>query len=811
MADHTDADWRRINAALDRALDLPPEQRLAFVRRDYAGDAALLAELESLIAAANRSVDFLSSPPVAHAPADHAALQAGDRVGPWQVGERIGRGGMGDVYRGQRVDGGYAQRAAIKLLHADAVGHAARFDAERRILAGLEHPGIARLYDGGVDAQGRAYMAMEFVAGRPITEFCRDAPLAKRLQLFAQVCDAVTYAHSNLVVHRDIKPANVFVSDSGQVKLLDFGIAKLLDVDSSDSTLTQAPLTPAYAAPEQLAGKPVTTATDVYALGVLLFELLTGTRPWAEAGAPMAQTLLAVLERPAPVPSRQAANTSSPPVPARQLMGDLDAIVAKALRKEPEYRYATVNALRLDIERTLRGEAVAAREGARMYAIGRTVRRYRWAAVAVVALVAALTAGIIGTAWQAQRAAAERDRYEAEAARSNAILDYVSSMFETASNAAGSAPVAAKDVLADSAAHLEERFAHRPADYARVVEFIGGIYSNFGDEEGAVPMERRFLSSPAAAAYPDVAGHVRIWLAQSLMRQGNLDGADATLKPAQAYWRQDQQRNRHDLAKTMIIQGQVQKARGDVDGALVTLRSALPDAVGDDGRDTEDSSNIKNSIALALMVQGAFDDADRLMADVRAYHEHDGRGDDALLTAIQNQGAIAAARGDYPRAIALLRQAIDSRRKRFGPSGAMAAAELNLAKAEVRGGHPDVALQVLVEAEPIAKQFTGDHSPIELGILQTRAEAQLARGDATAATPWVQQSLDAVRAHGGEKHPMYPMAMALQAQLQSMQGHRDEAQVSIDAAMHALDAMGKGAALLRPQVERIRKTVLSTN
>ncbi|MEP6940386.1 MAG: tetratricopeptide repeat protein [Rudaea sp.] len=426
-------------------------------------------------------------------------------------------------------------------------------------------------------------------------------------------------------------------------------------------------------------------------------------------------------------------------------------------------------------------------------------------------MVAALTGGVVSTAWQARRAAAERDLYEAEAERSDAILDYVSSMFEAASNAAGSAPVAAKDVLADSAAHLEERFSHQPADYARVVEFIGGIYSNFEDEQGAVAMEQRFLASPTAADYPDVAAHVRVWLAQSLLRQGDLDAAESTLEPAQAYWRLDAQRNRRELAKSLIIHGQLQKAHGDVDGALVTLRSALPDAVGNDGRDTEDSSNIKNSIALALMAQGAFDEADKLMADVRAYRERDGRGDDGLLMAIQNQGAIATARGDYPRAIELLQQSINGRRERFGPSGALAAAELNLAKAQVRSGHPDAALPVLDEAQAMAVQFTGDHSPIVLGVMQTRAEAQLARNDAAAAAPWVQQSLDAVRARGGEKHPLYPMAMALQAQLQSMQRHRDEARVSIDAAMHALDALGKGAALSRPQVERIQKTVLSTD
>ncbi len=262
---------------------------------------------------------------------------------------------MGEVYEASRADGNFEQRVAIKLLQREAAAQMVRFQAERQILARLEHPGIARLYDGGVTEDGRPFMAMEFVEGRPITEYCQitHATFEQRLALFVQVCDAVAYAHRNLIVHRDLKPSNILVTPNGAVKLLDFGIAKLLDAQRARVTQAAAtPMTPICAAPEQLTGGAVTTATDVYALGLLLFELLSGTHPWMGSDTPVLQAMRTVLQRPAPSLSRTAEAQPNAPVPARLLRGDLDAIVAKALRKEPGDRYATVEAMKLDVERS---------------------------------------------------------------------------------------------------------------------------------------------------------------------------------------------------------------------------------------------------------------------------------------------------------------------------------------------------------------------------------------------------------------------------------------------------------------------------
>ncbi|MDQ2778503.1 MAG: serine/threonine protein kinase, partial [Pseudomonadota bacterium] len=295
----TCAQHAHVDALFDRLLDLPQSERAARLATFAVGDPAVVAEVASLLAAASACGDFLARPAVpTPATEPDATLGAGTRVGPWRVVRAIGRGGMGEVYEAQRVEGGYTQRAALKLLLREADAQSERFRIERQILARLQHSGIARLLDGGVAPDGRPYMAMEFVEGRDIGAVVAAgaASLDERLRLFVQVCDAVAYAHHHLVVHRDLKPANILVDADGQVRLLDFGVAKLLADDAANATLTRgAPLTPVYAAPEQLTGGVITTATDVYALGLLLFELLTGELPWATTTAPIGP-LLRVLQ-----------------------------------------------------------------------------------------------------------------------------------------------------------------------------------------------------------------------------------------------------------------------------------------------------------------------------------------------------------------------------------------------------------------------------------------------------------------------------------------------------------------------------------
>ncbi|MDG3441141.1 serine/threonine-protein kinase [Nitrospirillum amazonense] len=412
--------WPHIEAALDQLLDLPTSSRSAALLRLAGDDAIVLAELRTLLAQAERDETWLDRP-AALGPADGIApppfngLSPGQRVGAYRIIGVIGRGGMGEVYRAERADGHFEQQVALKLIRRDAIDHIDRFQAERQILATLDHPAITRILDGGLH-DGQPYMVMELVEGQSITAWSRDCGIGLdgRLTLFLAVCDAVAYAHRNLIVHRDLKPGNVLVTPQGQVKLLDFGIAKhIVTGDGGSPETLLAPLTPGYAAPEQLLGGPVSTATDAYALGMLLYELLAGSRPWTLEGMPLALAVRAALQEvPPPLSQFAARSDGAPPVPVKDLTGDLDAIVAKALRKEPSQRYQTVDELTRDIQRMRQGRPVSARTGSRLYVMGRFVKRHRLPMAAAGLLTLAILGGLGGVTWQYLRAQQQANRAE---------------------------------------------------------------------------------------------------------------------------------------------------------------------------------------------------------------------------------------------------------------------------------------------------------------------------------------------------------------------------------------------------------------
>ncbi|MBV8201719.1 MAG: PD40 domain-containing protein [Acidobacteria bacterium] len=402
--------WDRAGALFDLAVELPPAERRALFEHAAASDPALAAEVETLVAADERAAGFLAEPAdpgcelLAAAVLEHDARAAADRVGQrfgaFRLVREIGHGGMGVVYLADRADGQFEQRVAIKLVHAGPHGERLLrgFLRERRILAQLEHPHIARLLDGGLTSDGMPYLVMEYVEGEPITVHCehQHLPVNERLQLFLAVCEAVEAAHRAHVVHRDLKPSNVMVSRRGEVKLLDFGAAGSLDLEAT-ATRTFA-LTPLYAAPEQLRGQPATAATDVYALGLLLYELLTGVRahalPRESPGELMRVVLFAEPARPSEAAARRQAGTAAAAA-RRRLRGDLDGIVLKALEKDPAHRYPSAAAMAGDVRRHLAGRPVTAGSRGMTYRAVKLVRRWRLevlAALAVLALAAAAAA-----------------------------------------------------------------------------------------------------------------------------------------------------------------------------------------------------------------------------------------------------------------------------------------------------------------------------------------------------------------------------------------------------------------------------------
>ena len=482
------AQWPRFSARLDEMLALPDGERAAWLAALPPADAdlrdGLAAVLQGLPAAGAGFLDEL--PPLDDAPSP-GTVTPGAVVGPYRLLRELGRGGMGVVWLAQRADGAFAREVALKLPHAHLLAGAVRerFDRERDILAALDHPHIARFFDAGLAADGQPYLALEAVDGRPITDWCREQalPLAGRLALFAQVADAVSHAHGQFIAHRDLKPANVLVTADGQVKLLDFGIAKLLagedgDGSPTDSTaLTRAQgllATPRYAAPEQLAGGPVSVATDVYALGLMLFELLTDQPPPSPGG-------------PVPPPSRATADASR----RKALRGDLDAIVDRALQPRPQDRYASVAALADDLQRHAEHRPIQARHLGAWQLGWRYVRRHRGPVAMGTALVLALLVGSAGVAWQAHEA-------RAQARRAEGVKDFLLGVFSAADpRLAGGKPdgqTTAKTLLDRAAARIDAQFAGDPELRIELLRTAADIYRELGEDEAYEQLQSRQLA-----------------------------------------------------------------------------------------------------------------------------------------------------------------------------------------------------------------------------------------------------------------------------------------------------------------------------
>ncbi|MEM7415112.1 MAG: serine/threonine-protein kinase [Gemmatimonadota bacterium] len=651
-----DADrWKLLSRVYAESLELQGEARSRYVQEVCADDPDLKAEVERMLAADPDAVDRIASE--AHASLSPAWV--GTTIGRYRIVREHAKGGMGRVFEAERSDGTFDQRVALKVLHSALASDELieRFRQERQILARLQHPNIATLLDGGITPDGQPWFAMEFVEGVPIDRYADHHRLTvdDRLRLFRNVCRALVYAHASLVVHRDLKPDNILTTADGEVRLLDFGIAKLMvegDETPADGTNLLA-LTPAYASPEQVRGEPIGTATDVYSLGVILYELLTGTRPYELSSQVPIEVVRVVCQFDPPRPSTRVLETVSRPEESddaghrrgtdarrlhRRLTGDLDVICLKALRKEPERRYATVQEFLDDIDRHLEGRPVRARPATLGYRLRKGVRRNRWAVGGAAAVL--LTAASLVTFYTG-RVRAERDRAQLEATKATEVADFLQGLFEVVDpEEAQGATITARELLDAGAERIDEGLAGQPEVQATMLRVIGEVYGSIGlSREGVALLERAAALNEELYGRENVDfGQTKISLAATVQDLGELDAA-----------------------QTHFLEG------------IAALEAAL------DPEDPTIGDAIRN-YAYWLETDGQYDEAieayERGIAQLRAAVEPE---DEGLIAALGAYGNLLRQLGERERAEPILREVLGIQRATLGnrhPNTAGTAREL---------------------------------------------------------------------------------------------------------------------------------------
>jgi serine/threonine-protein kinase len=772
-------------ALFDELVDRAPDERAA---RLAAVAPELRRDVESLLRASAAAGRFLERPAP---PAESCDGVAGERVGAWRLVSELGRGGMGTVWLAERADGAFEQRAALKRIRGGFVSEslARRFLFERQLLARLSHPNIARLLDGGLDERGSPYLVLEHVRGTPIDLHCDDRrlSLADRLALFSQVCDAVRHAHSQLVIHRDLKPSNIFVDEDGRVKLLDFGVAKLLADDAGTPAAPTLgglpPCTPDYAAPEQLAGGAVTTATDVYSLGVVLWELLAGERPRRDEAGGFAP----ILDRPT-AEAAAAARSISVRALRRQLAGDLGAVVARALERVPAARYPSVEALAEDLARTTRREPVRARSAPLARRVRLFVARNRLAIGSAAIALSALVSGLVAFAWQGRVAARERDVARREAARAEEVEQFLVGLFEGADPAeAKGVEITARELLDRGASRVELDLAGQPAAQAELLQTLARVDMALGRYDRSRTFAERALVLARKVHGP---GHPSV-------------------------------------ARALALLGNALVNAGESAAAIPLYREALAIRRQVHGDSHEAVGNTLNDLAIALHQEEELAAAEALYREaISIQRARLGPEDPEVATTLGNLAGVLSDRGDHDGAALAASEAIAILRRRFGDDHPLVPLTLaDLAKAERKRGrlaraeelyrealaiqirllggeHPDVSTQrnnlarLLLdrgefgEAEQelrrvleLDRRTLGAEHPYVAISLDNLGSAVLAQGRAEEALSLFRDALEMHRRLAGETHPRVAVSLRRQAEALAALGRDDEALVVLDDAL----------------------------
>jgi serine/threonine-protein kinase len=764
--------WKVLSPWLDRALEMAPQERPGWLSELGRDDPGLAGELAALLEESDALAreGFLEGP----SPAPPVSL-SGQILGAWTLEAPIGQGGMGTVWSARRTDGRYEGRAAVKLLHMALLGRAGeeRFRREGSILARLAHPHIARLIDAGLSSLGQPYLVLEYVEGEPVNAHCdaRKLDVTARLGLFLDVLAAVGNAHSHLVVHRDLKPSNVLVDRTGQVKLLDFGIAKLLEDESppGEATLTREggrALTPAFAAPEQVLGKPITTATDVYSLGILLYLLLTGLHPAGEDTLSPAELLKAAVDTrpqrpsaavasarsraPAMMADNAARCSTTPDRLMRLLRGDLDSIVAKALEKDPQERYSSVATFTDDIRRYLAHEPVSARPASFAYRAARFLRRNR----AAVATASAVTAALIATGafavWQmiaanAQRRAAEDQASRAEA--SQGLLDFVLTDPGTSGH-----PFTTSELLLRAERSIQAQYGSGESQPAiEQLIHLAILFADIGEKGKALELLEEAHQRASKAGYPDLRRHAACQLGRLLHHAGRLDAAAALLDASTAEL-QAQAPESPALVDCLVQVADIDLTRGDVGAGVAMSARAVALAKKLFPRSPMRQVAPRIQLAVAHRLAGNLDVADRTYGEIADLFRSLGRERTFDALAVYSAwGLLRSDAGDILGAVKLIQSALDITRAMRLDGAPDEVLAVNYGQRLLIADRPDEAQGYFAQARRTAGA-KGDAD------MRTRASFGLAavarqRGECARAGDLLQEATGFVEGHFTAQHP----------------------------------------------------------
>jgi hypothetical protein len=765
--------WQQARALFDEVVECPPDEWLPRLER-LCDDPALRHEVLRMLEA-DRAADRDETLIAGLAPdlLDEVARAAeelevdrwiGQRLGPWRIVRAIGRGGMGTVYQAEREDGEFRQTAAIKMLRGESAPAAvARFLSERQILARLEHPNIARLLDGGTTPDSGPWFALEYIDGTPIDRWCdaRRLDVNARLKLFLDVCDAVAYAHDRLIVHRDLKPSNILVAGEGRVSLLDFGIAKLIEPDAGTELTRTAvrTFTPEYASPEQIRGEPITTASDIYALGVVLYELLAGRRPYRVSHTSSAAYERAVTDQDVLRPSAAVTRASADGQPSTadiagrrglsagalraRLRGDLDAIVLRALRKEPERRYRSVREMARDVQAVLEHRPVAARRGGFRYVAGRFVRRNRLAVAMAGVAVAMLVGGLVAALLQAHEARIQRD-----AARQS--LAFMTGLFENADpGTADRANLTVKDVLDRGARDVDEAFPADSPARAELLLAMASAYLGLELDDAAAPLIDESRRIAEASGDPEARARAAIQQCRLEIYRGDYEActqlaahAETLLDPAEPA--------QAALSAELVSHSVVGfRARDDHQAVVAETSRALAGLPG-----LPEHQYLRSTlIALqssALLNLGRTDEAERLARE----HVHALAGADAppklLAVARDRLGSILISQGRYEEALGMMRLALDGYEQLYGVDSPLNAVQMNnLAVALSRTGRQQEAIELLQRVVAVDRAEYGPVKSPNLGRnLGNLGTMMFEAGNPEEALAYLDESVENYRATG---------------------------------------------------------------